>query len=287
MADSQQQGCLYLVATPIGNLEDITLRAIRVLREVDLVAAEDTRHARILLNRIEVRTPTLSLFEANEEQRIPGIIEKLHQGTTIALISDAGTPTLSDPGYRLAKACRAEGLTVEVIPGPSAPIQALLLSGLSPARFRFLGFLPRKGRARQDLVREIAAARDTVLFFESPRRLAATLDDLAPELGGREVAVAREMTKLHEEVLRGRADELAERFRETPPRGEITVAVTGREDSAPLEGPALEQEIEQRLARGQGPRQIAEALAELGKRRVYQLALSLRDRLHDSSPSEA
>lgn len=275
------QGCLYLVATPIGNLEDITLRAIRVLQQVNLVAAEDTRHARILLEKIDARAPTISLFEANEEQRIPGMIERLAQGNEIALISDAGTPTLSDPGYRLAEACRAAEIRVEVIPGPSAPIQALLLSGLSPARFRFLGFLPRKGRARQDLLREIGAARDTIIFFESPRRLGATLAELAPDLGEREVAVAREMTKLHEEVLRGSATDLARRLSEKPPRGEITVVVAGEQETAPLEGPALEQEIERRLARGEGPRQVAETLSELGKRRVYQLALALRDRLDE------
>ncbi|MCK5797715.1 MAG: 16S rRNA (cytidine(1402)-2'-O)-methyltransferase, partial [Deltaproteobacteria bacterium] len=178
-------GCLYLVATPIGNLEDITLRAIRVLQEVDTIAAEDTRTARKLLSLLHIDKPLLSLFEANEAQRLPQLLGRLRQGEAIAVISEAGTPTLSDPGHLLNRACRKEAIPVDAIPGPAAVINALLLSGLSPARFRCLGFLPRKGSARRVLLEALAVERDTSILYESPRRLGKTLEEFAPLLGDR------------------------------------------------------------------------------------------------------
>lgn len=277
------RGCLYLVATPIGNLEDITLRAIRVLSEADLIAAEDTRTTRKLLAALGLHKPLLSLFEANEAQRIPQILERLRAGEIVAVVSEAGTPSLSDPGHRLNRACVEAGLPVDAIPGPAAAINALLLSALPPGRFRFLGFLPRRGSARRALLGSIAEDGDTSIFYEAPRRLLATLQDLQAVLpAAREVAVVREMTKLYQQVLRGSLQELIAHCSQTAPRGEITVVVAGRSDESARadvrEG--LEEQISARLAEGESPRQIADALRQPGlpRREVYQLALHLAER---------
>ncbi len=271
------RGCLYLVATPIGNLEDITLRAVRVLREVDCVAAEDTRTARKLLGLLGIDKPLVSLFDGNEARRIPSLLARLEQGEAIALISEAGTPAISDPGHELSRACREAGLPIDAIPGPAAVINALLLSTLSPARFRFVGFLPRRGSARRKALEQIASDHDTTVLYESPQRLLRTLDDLAPRVGERVLVVAREMTKRHQEVRHGSAKELAMAFAERPPRGEICLVIAGRGDEPAPSAASLERAVLERLQAGESPRGVADALASprLKRRHVYQLALRL------------
>lgn len=215
---------LYVVGTPIGNLKDMSLRAIETLRQVDVIACEDTRTTRVLLNRYDISTPTLSYHEHNEAARSAELLERLRANQSIAIVSDAGTPTVSDPGFRLISAAAAEAIPVVTIPGPSAPIAALAASGLPTDRFFFAGFLPSRGAARRKALRGLAGLDCTLIFFESPIRLPAALRDVAHELGaGRAVVVARELTKLHEEFLRGSAGELAAAA--APVRGEITLLV--------------------------------------------------------------
>ncbi len=216
-------GTLYVVSTPIGNLEDVTLRALRVLREADLIAAEDTRRTARLLERYEIRTATTSLHEHNERRKLPALVARLRAGDTIALVSDAGTPGVRDPGYRLVRAALDQQIRVEVVPGPSAVLTALVASGLPMDTFTFLGFPPAKRKARAAWLAQVAAEPRTVVFFEAPHRIRGTLEDLARLAGGREIAIARELTKVHEEVLHGTASSLLARLPE--PRGEITVLV--------------------------------------------------------------
>lgn len=223
----QGRGVLYLVATPIGNLEDVTLRALRVLREVDLIAAEDTRHVRKLLERYGIRQQVVSYHEHNEQARTPQLLAALRSGRSVALVSDAGTPVLSDPGYRLVRACVEASVPVVPVPGPSAVTAALVASGLPADRFLFLGFPPRRRTARRRFLEEVKDQRATLVLFESPRRLADCLQDLVEVLGDRRVAVCRELTKVHEEVRRGRASELVRWARGEQVRGEVTLVVEG------------------------------------------------------------
>jgi 16S rRNA (cytidine1402-2'-O)-methyltransferase len=216
---------LYLVATPIGNMGDITYRAVEVLRAADLVACEDTRVSGKLMTRLGLDRPLMPYHEHNAEQARPRLLAKLKEGAVVALISDAGTPLVSDPGYRLVRACVAEGLTVTALPGASAPVTALQLSGLPNDRFLFAGFLPNKAHGRRQALRELVQVPATLVFFESPNRLGESLADMEAVLGNRPAAVARELTKLHEEVARGSLLELANRYADTPPRGEIVVVV--------------------------------------------------------------
>jgi 16S rRNA (cytidine1402-2'-O)-methyltransferase len=220
-------GTLFVVGTPIGNLEDLTDRARRVLSEVDLVAAEDSRRAGLLLKRIGARARFLSFFEANERERIPKVLQELQAGRSVALVTDAGMPGVSDPGYRLVAACAEAGLTVDVVPGPSAVVTALVASGLPTDRFSFEGFLPRAGRARQTRLAEIAADPRTVVLFESPRRTARTLADLLQACGDRRAALCRELTKVHQEVRRGSLSELAASADGEELKGEVTLVVEG------------------------------------------------------------
>jgi 16S rRNA (cytidine1402-2'-O)-methyltransferase len=220
-------GTLYLVSTPIGNLEDLSLRAKRLLAEADLIAAEDTRHTQQLLARYEIHTPLTSYHDHNKEEKTPVLIERLRQGQTIALVSDAGTPTISDPGYYLITGCIAAGIPVSPVPGPTAPLAALAASGLPTDAFLFAGFLPRKPGARQKRLEALAPLRETLLLFESPHRLLRLLEELQLRLGDRRVAVCRELTKLHEEILRGRLSEVVERFKGKIVKGEITIVVEG------------------------------------------------------------
>ncbi len=220
-------GTLYVVATPIGNLEDITLRALRVLREVDLIAAEDTRQVRKLLDRYGIQQRVVSYHEHNERARAPQLVEALRSGRSVALVSDAGTPVLQDPGYHLVQACVEAGIPVVPVPGPSAVITALVASGLPTDRFAFLGFLPRRRQARRRSLEEVRDHRATLVLFESPRRLADCLQDLLEVLGDRRAAVCRELTKVHEEVRRGRLSGLLREVRGQPVRGEVTVVVEG------------------------------------------------------------
>ncbi len=209
--------------TPIGNLEDVTLRVLRTLSEADVLACEDTRHTRILLDRHGIRAARLvSLHEHNERARVPELVALAGTGETVALVSDAGMPVISDPGFLLVRECLAASIAIEVLPGASAVPVALVASGLPASRWCFVGFLPRKRGQRERL---LADATDTLVAFESPRRLSATLDMLALADPQRPVAVCRELTKLHEEVARGSAAELAERYRERPPKGEVVLVV--------------------------------------------------------------
>lgn len=214
---------LFLVATPIGNLEDMTFRAIRVLREVALIAAEDTRHTAKLLSHFDIRTPTISVYEQNERERVPQLLERLLAGESLALVSDAGTPVVSDPGYRLVTAAIEAGIRVESVPGPSAVLTALVASGLPSDRFTFVGFPPPKAQARERWFAELADRTETLLFFEAPHRIRETLESLLKSLGNRQVVVARELTKIHEELLRGPVSDVLSRLGN--PRGEFTVVV--------------------------------------------------------------
>jgi 16S rRNA (cytidine1402-2'-O)-methyltransferase len=215
-------GHLVVCPTPIGNLEDVTLRVLSALREADVVACEDTRHTRTLLDRYGVSAPLVSYHEHNEERRAAELVARMQAGETVALVSDAGMPLVSDPGYVLVRACVAAGLAVEVLPGPSAAIAALVASALPADSWRFVGFLPRK---RGELRRVLAEPGATLVAFESPRRVPATLAVLAEIDPSREAAVCRELTKAHEEVVRGTAAELAARYAGAPPRGEVVLVV--------------------------------------------------------------
>lgn len=268
-------GCLYLVGTPIGNLEDMSPRALRVLAEVDLIAAEDTRTARPFLAHFSIQKRTVSLHRDNESARALGLLELLREGKSVALISEAGMPGLSDPGEVLVRRCVEQGLPFDVVPGPSAVLTALLLSGLPTIPFTFHGFVPRKGRARRELFEALRWQRGTQVLFEAPTRTADTLALLHEVLGDRPAALVREMTKHFQEVLRLPLGALEQHAAQNPPRGEVTLVLGG----APFEAMSdedLRLEVSQKLEQGQGPRQVAEALAAHGKRRVYQLALELR-----------
>ncbi len=220
-------GTLYLISTPIGNLEDLTLRAKRLLAEVHLIAAEDTRHTQQLLARYDIHTPLTSYHDHNKEEKAPVLIERLRQGQTIALVADAGTPTISDPGYYLITGCIAANITVSPIPGPSAPLAALAASGLPTDAFLFAGFLPKKPGARQKRLEALAPLRETLIFFESPHRLHRLLDELQARFGDRRLAVGRELTKLHEEIIRGRLSEVTAKLTGRVIKGEVTVVVEG------------------------------------------------------------
>ncbi len=219
-------GTLYVVSTPIGNLEDITHRAIRVLGEVDLIACEDTRHTRKLLDRYGITTKTISYHEHNEQERSRELIDLLAGGTNLAVVSDAGTPGISDPGFRLVRLAIARELSVVPVPGPSALITALVASGLPTDEFFFGGFLPARSGARQTRLNELRSIPSTLIFYEAPHRLAAALSDAHEILGEREAVVARELTKLHEEISRGRLSELVARFSSGEnARGEIVLII--------------------------------------------------------------
>lgn len=220
-------GTLYLVATPIGNLADITHRALQVLSDVDLIACEDTRHTHKLLNHYGISTKTISYHEHNEQQRAAELIERLKQGSNVAVVSDAGTPSISDPGYRLVRAAIENEISVVPVPGPSALIAALIAAGLPTDEFFFAGFLPSRTSARRARLNELQAVPGTLIFYEAPHRLAATLKDAYEILGEREAVVARELTKLHEEIRRGRLSQLTADYTDQKQdiRGEIVVLI--------------------------------------------------------------
>jgi len=219
---------VFLVATPIGNMEDVTGRALRVLAEVDVVAAEDTRRARRLLERHGIEARVVSLFEHNERARIPELLRRVREGASLAVVTDAGSPGVSDPGFPLVRAAVAEGIRVESIPGPSAVIAALQVSGLPTDAFTFVGFLPPKGAARRRRLEELAERRETIVAFESPHRIEACLTDLETVWGARPIALARELTKMHEEVLRGSAREVRAALGPDRRRGEMVLVLGGR-----------------------------------------------------------
>jgi 16S rRNA (cytidine1402-2'-O)-methyltransferase len=219
-------GTLYLVATPIGNLADITHRALQILRDVDLIACEDTRHTRKLLQHYGIDTKTISYHEHNEQQRAGELIELIKQGSDVAIVSDAGTPSISDPGFRLVRAAVEQNIGIVPLPGPSALISALIAAGLPTDQFFFGGFLPARSSARRARFDELRSIPGTLIFYEAPHRLATSLRDAHEILGEREAVVARELTKLHEEIRRGRLSELAEHYSSSEqPRGEIVLLI--------------------------------------------------------------
>lgn len=269
---------IAIVATPIGNAADITLRALEVLKSVDAILCEDTRVSAKLLARHGIRRPLIAYHEHNAERMRPQILDRLRRGESLALISDAGQPLVSDPGFKLVRAALAEGLPVTALPGPSAALTALVLSGLPTDRFFFAGFLPPKSAARRRALAELAAIPGSLIFFEGVQRLPACLADMAAVLGPRPAAVARELTKLFEEVRRGALDELAAHYAAAgPPLGEVTIVV------APPEGPQApsEEALDQALADALATRSLRDAVdavaAALGlpRRQVYARALAL------------
>ena len=221
------KGTLYIVSTPIGNREDITLRALRILKEVDLIAAEDTRHTLPFLKHFGIQTPLTSYFEGNELKKKEFILFKLRQGDQIALVSDAGTPGISDPGFRLIQTAIENQIPIVPIPGPSAAITALSVSGLPTDAFLFKGFLPHKSKKRRDLLETLREVRETLIVYESPHRLVESLEDILVVLGDREIVLTRELTKLYEEILRGKVSEIKTQIGERKLKGEITLIISG------------------------------------------------------------
>ena len=272
-------GRLVVCPTPIGNLEDVTLRVLAALREADVVACEDTRRTRVLTERYGVDARLVSYHEHNEERRAAELVPQMREGATVALVSDSGMPLVSDPGYALVRACAAAGIAVEVLPGPSAVLAALVASALPVDRWRFAGFLPRR---RGELEEALVEPGGTLVAFESPRRVAATLSVLAEIDPARPVAVCRELTKAHEEVVRGTAAELAGRYADAPPRGEVVLVIGPVEQATADErrqASALES-LERLVAAGARARAAAGVVAELtgeSANRLYRALLERRE----------
>jgi 16S rRNA (cytidine1402-2'-O)-methyltransferase len=268
-------GLLYVVATPIGNLEDITYRAVRILKEVDWIACEDTRTTRRLLDHYGISRPTLSYHEHNETGRAAELIARIQQGETGALVSDAGTPLLSDPGYRLVHAAAEAGVRVEALPGPSALRAARVVSGLPTDRFLFAGFLPAKQGQRRHVLESVAEEAATLVFYEAPHRITETLEDITATLGQRPVVVGRELTKLHEETLRGTADEIRESLiARDAVRGEFVVMIGKAEASAGASEVPIGTMIETLIGAGIERMEAIKTVARergLSKREVYKL----------------
>jgi 16S rRNA (cytidine1402-2'-O)-methyltransferase len=269
-------GKLWLVGTPIGNLQDVTERARRVLTEVDLIACEDTRRTRGLLTHLGIRAPRMvSLFEGNEARRVPDLLEELRAGRLVALVTDAGMPAVSDPGYSLVSACTEEGIEVDAAPGPSAALTALALSGLPTDRFAFEGFLPRRAGERRRRLEALASDPRTLVVFESPRRLPRLLSEAAELLGHRRAAVARELTKAHQEVARGTLTELAARFSE-PPRGEVVLVIEGAAAPAPADLGEAARQVRELTSRGTPRKEAVSAVASetgVSRRALYEESL--------------
>ncbi|MBD2480858.1 MULTISPECIES: 16S rRNA (cytidine(1402)-2'-O)-methyltransferase [Planktothrix] len=277
-----QAGTLYIVGTPIGNLEDITLRAIKILHSVDWIAAEDTRHTAKLLHHFDIKTPQLSYYEHNQHRRIPTLVESLRQGNAIALVTDAGMPGISDPGYELVKACIEAEIPVIPIPGVSASLTALSAAGLPTDRFVFEGFLPTKNKERQQRLTLLKTESRTLILYEAPHRLLETLQDLAQSLGSkRSIVIARELTKLHEEFWRGTLAEAVQYYQDHNPKGELTLVIAGVTETATLLTEdqikaELQRLIQEGMSHSEASRQLAEATS-ISRRQIYQLALTLPD----------
>jgi 16S rRNA (cytidine1402-2'-O)-methyltransferase len=275
-------GTLYVVGTPIGNLEDMTFRAIQVLQQVGAIAAEDTRHTGKLLQHFQISTPQISYHSHNRSARLPELLSRLQRGDAIALVTDAGMPGISDPGYELVRDCIAANIPVVPIPAATAAITALSASGLPTDRFVFEGFLPTKPKLRRDRLEELQSESRTLIFYEAPHRLLETLMDLAVTFGGdRSVVAARELTKRFEEFWRGTLDEAIAHYRQRNPQGEFTVVVAGIERNQPiLSEDALKSELQllihQGLSRSQASRQLAQQTT-LSRRQICQLALAIAD----------
>ncbi|MBD2189444.1 16S rRNA (cytidine(1402)-2'-O)-methyltransferase [Pseudanabaena mucicola] len=274
-------GILYLVGTPIGNLEDMTFRAIATLKQVDLIAAEDTRHTGKLLHHFGIDTPQTSYHEHNAHKRVPELVEKMQQGISIALVTDAGMPAISDPGVELVQGCIAAGVRIVPIPVVTAGIAALTASGFATQHFGFDGFLPVDKKERRERLEVLRCETRTMILYEAPHRLLKTLEDLAEFLGGdRQIAIARELTKLHEEFWRGSIESAIAHFAIHAPKGEFSLVLEG---AAPSDKPVwtddvilreLQNLIDAGISRSDASRQLAE-LADLPRRQIYQLALTL------------
>ena len=276
-----RQGVLYIVATPIGNLEDMTLRALRILKEVDLIAAEDTRHTRVLLNAYDIKTPLISLHEHNEKERSEMMASKLLSGMNIAYVSDAGTPCISDPGFRLVDLAHEKKIRIIPVPGPSALVAALSVCGISSEQFFFCGFLPSKAGARRRFLESIRQMKCSIAFYESPARIAGALHDVHEILGDRQIVITRELTKVYEEIKRGKVSEFADENFDIKSKGEFTVIVEGFSPETPS---FSDEDIEDKL------RQIWEntslslrdavaiIVSETGlpKKKVYDIAVKIR-----------
>jgi len=261
---------LYIVATPIGNLEDITLRALRILREVKLIAAEDTRKTRKLLTHYQIRTPVTSYYEHSKRLKLDYILNCLEEGD-VAVVSEAGMPGLSDPGFNLIAAAYERCNKVVPIPGPSAVITALVASGLATDRFTYIGFLPNKARARQGFLKSMVEEAGTIVAFEAPHRVRESLEDILDTLGDRRIAVCRELTKVHEEIFRSTVSEAIEHF--TQPRGEFTLVIEGKPKSKPQLTEDIEKQLHNRYLSGMPAKEaIAEVARETGlsRKELYQ-----------------
>jgi len=273
-------GILYIVSTPIGNLEDITIRAIKVLSEVDIVACEDTRHTLKLLNHLNIKKPLISYHDNNRTMRTGQLIEKLLAGNSIALVSDAGTPLISDPGEELVSAAAENGIKITVIPGCTASVAALVLSGLSTGRFAFEGFLPQRRSERIRYLENIKYEERTLIFYEGPHRLKAMLNDVLEVFGDRKCAVVRELTKIHEEVVRGSLSQILSHFESNEPRGEFVIVVEGSKNKAPSEEKqnlaelSVEEHVNYYIKQGQSRMQAMKSAARdrgMSKREIYDI----------------
>ena len=284
MSDSnhpKNQGILYVVATPIGNREDITLRALNILRDVDLIAAEDTRRTGNLLSFYQIKNSLISFHEHNEQKRTPEMIGKLLSGISIALVSNAGTPSVSDPGYRLVKAARENKITVSPIPGVSAATAAMSVAGLPTDSFVFVGFVPKKKGKRLKFLSELSTEPRPLIFYEPPKRISALLEEIKTRIGDRNAMLAREMTKLHEEFISGSVSEILKKLQSRAEiKGECTLLVTGFEGKKRLRPERITAEIKAALEKQQGGlSEIAKSIArkyDLSKNEVYDLALKIR-----------
>jgi 16S rRNA (cytidine1402-2'-O)-methyltransferase len=280
-------GTLFIVATPIGNLEDITQRALRVLREADLIACEDTRHTRKLLNHFAIKTATISYHEHNEQERAEELCQALESGKNVALVSDAGTPLISDPGFRIVQAAVDRGISVVPIPGASAVITALSVSGLRTDQFLFAGFLPARTGARRAKLNELRTVVGTLIFYEAPHRIKATLKEALDVFGDRQAVIARELTKLHEEFARGTLSELVEKFLQNEtPRGEMVLIISGQAAELPFPSTTdpnvrLGERMEQLEGEGLDQKSaLKQAAKELGMKRAdaYRMMVNQKNR---------
>ena len=272
-------GILYLVATPIGNLADMTFRAVETLQNADLIAAEDTRHTGKLLKHYGVKTPTISYHQHNHQARVTELIEKLTTGANIALVTDAGTPAISDPGYHLVTACIEAKITIVPIPGAIAGVNGLIASGLNTERFAFEGFLPPKKKQKENLLQSLSSEKRTLIFYEAPHRLQKTLGDFARTFGeNRPITLARELTKLHEEFWRGTIAEAIDFYQQKQPKGEYTIIVAGNDESEMLElsPEEIKQELKTLMDNGMSKSEASKYLAKqtnLSRREIYQLSI--------------
>ena len=276
-----QKGVLYIVATPIGNLEDITVRALKILRDVDLIAAEDTRKSGKLLSHYRIKNRLVSYHEHNEKRRTPELVGQLLEGTSIALVSNAGTPCVSDPGYRLVAAAVVNKISVVPVPGPSAVMTAMSAAGLPTDSFVFIGFAPKKKGKRMKLLAELAVEPRALIFFESPRRILTFLEEVVSSIGDRPAVLAREMTKLHAEFIRGSVSEILETLEAKPEiKGECTLLVGGCQKEKAVGRAVVKAEITSALEKQKGGlSDIAKTIAQkygLSKKEVYEMALAVR-----------